>query len=103
MYVAIIFQILNLLLTFKLIAPAVYVEFHPSGGVIGSANIGGYVKLYDLRTGTLYQHYAVHKGPVHVAKFHPKGNFMLTASEDTTMKVIEFFLYILYHHEHVAK
>lgn len=68
-------------------------EFHPSGAAIGSANMGACIKLYDLRTGSLYQHYAAHTGPVNMIKFHPKGNFMLTASNDSTMKV--FFKFIL--------
>lgn len=64
------------------------VDFHPSGAAIGCANTGGCVKLYELRTGSLHQHYSVHNGTVNKAKFHPNGNFMLTASEDSTMKVI---------------
>lgn len=50
--------------------------------------MAGCVKLYDLRTTSLYQHYATHNGPVNMVKFHPKGNFMLTASNDSTMKVL---------------
>lgn len=63
------------------------VEFHPSGVAIGLANTDGCVKVYDLRTEALQQHYAVHNGAVNKAKFHPNGNFMLTASNDSTMKV----------------
>ena len=63
------------------------VEFHPSGGAIGAANTEGCVKLYDLRTASLHQHYSIHSGIVYKAKFHPNGNFMITASEDSTMKV----------------
>lgn len=62
-------------------------EFHPDGMIIGSANVGACVKLYDLRKGSLCQYYDAHKGPVNMVKFHPKGNFMLTASSDSTMKV----------------
>lgn len=71
-----------------MLAPARYVEFHPNGTAIGSGNEDAYVKLYDLRTNCLYQHYATHKGPVNMIKFHPSGNFMLTASDDSTMKVL---------------
>lgn len=70
-------------------------EFHPSGSVIGSANMSGSVKLYDLRSTSLYQHYATHKGPVNMVKFHPRGNFMLTASSDSTMKV-DYIIFIFY-------
>lgn len=66
---------------------ALDVSFHPSGAAIGSANSGGAIKIYDLRTGLLSQHYHAHTGAVNKAKFHPNGNFMLTASDDGTMKV----------------
>jgi len=46
------------------------------------------IKLYDLRTDSLCQYYAAHTEPVNMIKFHPNGNFMLTASNDSTMKVV---------------
>lgn len=73
---------------YSLPGPALDVEFHPSGAAIGSGNTGGCMKLYDLRTGQLQQHYAAHSGPVNKATFHPNGNFILTASQDSTMKVV---------------
>lgn len=66
-------------------------EFHPSDATIGSANVDACVKLYDLRTDSLYQHYDSHKKIVNMIKFHPTGHFMLTASSDSTMKVVEDF------------
>lgn len=63
-------------------------EFHPSGTTIGSANTDACVKLYDLRTDSLCQHYAVHTESVNMIKFHPNGKFILTASVDSTMKVV---------------
>lgn len=36
------------------------------------------------------QHYHAHTGPVNKAKFHPNGNFMLTASDDGSMKVFNY-------------
>jgi len=71
-----------------MLGPARYVEFHPSGTTIGSANMDACIKLYDLRTGSLCQYYAAHTEPVNMIKFHPNGNFMLTASNDSTMKVV---------------
>lgn len=71
-----------------MLAPARYVEFHPNGTTIGSANEDACIKLYDLRTNSLYQHYAAHRESVNMIKFHPTGNFMLTASNDSTMKVV---------------
>lgn len=72
---------------FFLLDPAIDVDFHPIGAAIGTGNSGGSVKIYDLRTGLMNQHYHAHTGSVNKAKFHPNGNFMLTASEDGTMKV----------------
>ncbi|XP_018374289.1 PREDICTED: POC1 centriolar protein homolog A-like [Trachymyrmex cornetzi] len=66
-----------------------YVDFHPTGITIGSADKNGCVKLYDLRTNSIYQHFAVHEARVNMIKYHPNGNFMLTASDDTTMKVLD--------------
>ncbi|KYQ50778.1 POC1 centriolar protein like protein A [Trachymyrmex zeteki] len=75
--------------TFKHKKASRYVEFHPTGTTIGSANVNGCVKLYDLRTNSLYQHFAVHAARVNMIKFHPNGNFMLTASDDSTMKILD--------------
>ena len=63
------------------------VEFHPHGLVIGASSTEGTVKIFDLKTGFLQQCYDAHEGSVNKARFHPNGKFMITASEDGSMKV----------------
>lgn len=72
-------------------APALNVEFHPHGNIIGTANKDGCVKIYNVKTSTLEQHYNLHSDVVYAAKFHPNGNFMLTGSKDKTMKVRDLY------------
>jgi WD40 repeat protein len=43
--------------------------------------------VWDLRSDALLQHYRAHTGGVTGAAFHPSGNFLLTSSLDTTLKV----------------
>jgi centriolar protein POC1 len=63
------------------------VEFHPSGTCIGTAMTNNVVKVYDIRMHKLLQHYISHDGAVNKIAFHPCGNYLLTASNDSTMKV----------------
>jgi centriolar protein POC1 len=41
----------------------------------------------SCRTNQLLQHYKAHTGAVTHLSFHPSGNFLLTCSLDTTLKV----------------
>ena len=46
------------------------------------------VQLWDVRSKKLVQHYdAAHGGSVNYVSFHPSGNFLLTCSNDNTVKV----------------
>ena len=60
-------------------------------------------QLWDLRTNQLLQHYRAHSGPVTHLSFHPSGNFLLTSSNDTTLKVWDLregqLFYTLHGHE----
>ena len=47
----------------------------------------GYIKLYDLRTNSLYQRYTHDRG-INMIRFHPNGKFILTASDDYSVKVL---------------
>jgi WD40 repeat protein len=44
-------------------------------------------QIWDLRSDALLQHYRAHTGGVTGVTFHPSGNFLLTSSLDTTLKV----------------
>merc|ERR1719197_438547 len=51
----------------------------------GSADMT--VKLWDLRTLQLLQHYPAHADEVTSVQFHPSGNFLLSGSADATLKL----------------
>lgn len=65
----------------------VHVEFHPNACVFAVALSNGNVKLYDTRTRKLQQHYQIHDDTLSQIAFHKTGNYLLTASLDSTMKV----------------
>lgn len=67
---------------------ALNVEWHPSGTCIGAALSNHAARIYDVRALKVVQHYASHEGAVNRVAFHPSGNYLLTASQDGTMKVI---------------
>ena len=46
-----------------------------------------YVQVWDVRSNQLVQHYSAHSGPVTSVSFHPSGDFLLSSSLDTTLKV----------------
>lgn len=65
------------------------VDFHPDGTCIAAGSADNTVKIWDIRTNKMLQHYQVHGGAVNSVKFHPSGNFLITASDDSTLKVLD--------------
>ncbi len=63
------------------------VAFHPDGTCLASGSTDSSLKLWDLRSNLLLQHYRAHTGPVTHLCVHPTGNFILSSSLDTTLKV----------------
>jgi len=63
------------------------VAFHPDGTCIAAGSTDHTVKVWDIRTNRLLQHYQLHDDAVNSISFHPSGNFLLTASADSTLKV----------------
>ena len=43
--------------------------------------------MWDVRSNQLVQHYSAHSGPITNVAFHPSGDFLLSSSLDTTLKV----------------
>lgn len=48
---------------------------------------GAWFQVWDVRSNQLVQHYSAHSGPVTNVAFHPSGDFLLSSSLDTTLKV----------------
>jgi centriolar protein POC1 len=51
----------------------------------------------------LIQHYDAHAGPVTSISFHPSGNYLVSSSDDSTLKIWDLkmgqILYTLYGHQ----
>ena len=60
------------------------------------------IKIYDVRSNQLLQHYNAHKGPVNEISFHPTGYYMASCSTDAKVKIWDLrkgkALYSLYSH-----
>uniref|UniRef100_G3TW21 POC1 centriolar protein homolog A n=1 Tax=Loxodonta africana TaxID=9785 RepID=G3TW21_LOXAF len=80
-----------------------YVDFHPSGTCIAAAGMDNTVKVWDVRTHRLLQHYQLHSAAVNALSFHPSGNYLITASSDSTLKILDLMegrlLYTLHGHQ----
>ena len=78
------------------------IAFHPDGNCIGVGTTDNVVKIWDVRVNRLLQHYqgtahivcyvtvpvvAAHDGPVNSIAFHSSGNYLLSGSNDGTLKV----------------
>ena len=50
------------------------------------------MQVWDVRSNQLVQHYSAHSGPVTNVTFHPSGDFLLSSSLDTTLKVYHSLL-----------
>jgi centriolar protein POC1 len=45
------------------------------------------IKIWDLRSNQLLQHYPAHTDVVNQIEFHPSGNYLLSGSADSTLKI----------------
>ena len=61
------------------------------------------MKIWDIRSQRLIQHYDAHSGDVNQIDFHPNGRYLLSSSTDSTLKIWDLrqghILYTLYGHE----
>ena len=59
--------------------------------LIGTASDDSNYKIWDIRTNKLIQHYTSHTQSINSVAFHPCGNYLLTASNDSTLKIFDLF------------
>ena len=95
--------------------------FHPSSTFIAAGCTDASVKIWDIRTNKLIQHYTSsffyiflclslfiyshpgHTQAVNSVAFHPCGNYLLTSSNDSTLKIFDLLegkiFYTLHGHQ----
>ena len=60
------------------------------------------IKIWDIRSQRLIQHYDAHSDHVNEIDFHPNGRYLLSSSNDSTLKVWDLrqghILFTLYGH-----
>ena len=79
-------------------------RFHPDGTCLASGTLDGKASVWDIRSQMLLQLYDnSHTDAINSVAFHNSGRYLLTASNDSTMKIFDLrkgsLLYSLYGHE----
>jgi len=95
---------LSLISTFEDEANFLSARFHPDGTCVASGTLDGKASVWDIRSQMLLQMYDnSHTDAINSVAFHNSGRYLLTASNDSTMKIFDLrkgcLLYSLYGHE----
>ena len=61
------------------------------------------IKLWDLRSKRLLQHYDAHESSINSIAFHPNGKYLISTSDDSTVKIWDIrmgsIMFTLYGHD----
>jgi hypothetical protein len=63
------------------------VFFHKDGNCVISGSSDKTIKMWDIRSHLLIQHYAAHDSPVSSISLHESGYYLLSASRDSSMRI----------------
>ena len=70
---------------------------------MASASYDRKIKIFDVRSKRLMQHYDAHAANINSLSFHPSGHYLVSASNDAKLKIWDLrqgkLLYTLYGHE----
>ena len=79
------------------------VKFHPDGTCLASCGSDKKIKVFDVRSHRLLQHYDAHTDLINSIAFHPSGQYLLSTSNDGNLKIWDLrkghILYTLIGHE----
>ena len=79
------------------------VKFHPDGTCLASCGSDKKIKIFDVRSHRLLQHYDAHTDLINSIAFHPNGSYLLSTSNDGNLKIWDLrkghILYTLIGHE----
>ena len=79
------------------------VKFSPNSTLIASCSNDHSIKLWDIRSSKLLQHYNAHTDKINSIDFHKSGKFLISAGNDNLVKVWDLSeghqLYTIHSHE----
>ena len=79
------------------------VKFHPDGTCLASCGSDKKIKIFDVRSHRLLQHYDAHSELINSISFHPQGTYIISTSNDGCVKIWDLrkghILYTLMGHE----
>lgn len=77
----------ELIILFTLFSVVNQVAFHTEGTCVASCSQDMSVKIFDIRSRQIIQHYSAHSDSVTDISFHPSGNYLLSASKDSSLRL----------------
>ena len=71
--------------------PVNSVRWSPDGTCVASCSNDKKIKIFDIRSGRIIQHYDAHSAPVTCLSYHPSGKYLVSSSLDSTVKIWDTF------------
>ena len=83
--------------------PVNAVRWSPDGTCVASCSNDKKIKIFDIRSGRIIQHYDAHSAPITSLSYHPSGKYLVSSSLDSTIKIWDIFnsqiLYTMHGHQ----
>ena len=83
--------------------PVNAVRWSPDGTCVASCSNDKKIKMYDIRSGRIIQHYDAHSAPITSLSYHPSGKYLVSSSLDSSVKIWDVFnskiLYTVHGHQ----
>ena len=83
--------------------PVNAVRWSPDGTCVASCSNDKKIKIFDIRSGRIIQHYDAHSAPITSLSYHPSGKYLVSSSFDTSVKIWDIsnskILYTIHGHQ----